>query len=472
VNPEPIHPLAADPKRQAGPLFRGCEYQVWQTVDAWLTLGPDELLFVEGAEDFDVVGPNEGIATQVKNAERSVSLRSSDVQDAIRHYWELRTTHVGTKVSLRFLTRGTIAKEQSAFFGEDVTGLGLWMRPTINDEECRRLADFLISLDHVGQGLKQWLPLASPAQIRDDLLRGITWQTSAEAVEYVERAVSRKLAAVGQRRGVLLPSVTTRVARRLFDEIWKTLRKPKDRFLDRLRLDELWEEETHVSVPHAEYQMLRELATRKPSVQRFVEPFQKGAPPLAGVVAQRRALVDKIQEHLRAGAFFHLHGSTRMGKTTLAKLVVQRDPTQWLWWSAARLPGHDIAHALRSLPYELDAQPGSISAVLDDLDFTPTTVRDFEEALGEMIATVRGRRGSLLITSHKPLSTGLVHAFGVSADQMLAVPNLSPEEVAEIAAGLRCPEEHREKWVALIHTLTAGHPHLVAVHLLTLQRNL
>lgn len=124
------------------------------------------------------------------------------------------------------------------------------------------------------------------------------------------------------------------------------------------------------------------------------------------------------------------------------------------------------------VPCELDAQPGSISAVLDDRDFTLTTARKFEEALGELIGTVCGCRGSLLITSLKPLSMGLVHAFGLSANQMLAVPNLSQEDVAEIAAGLGCPEEHREEWAALVHALTAGHPHLVAIHLLSLQRNL
>ena len=38
-------------------MLRGCEYQVWQTVSAWCDLGPADVLFVEGAEDFDVIGP-------------------------------------------------------------------------------------------------------------------------------------------------------------------------------------------------------------------------------------------------------------------------------------------------------------------------------------------------------------------------------------------------------------------------------
>jgi hypothetical protein len=160
VSSEPVQPLSGDPKRQADDLFRGCEYKVWQTVNAWLRLEPDELLFVEGAEDFDIVGPNEGVAVQVKNAARPVSLRSSDVQDAIRHYWELRAAHGGAKVSLHFLTRGAIAQEQGAPFGDKVTGLGLWMRPTVSDEECEALVNFLMSLDRIGQDLKQWLQSA------------------------------------------------------------------------------------------------------------------------------------------------------------------------------------------------------------------------------------------------------------------------------------------------------------------------
>ena len=160
-----------------------------------------------------------------------MSLRSKDVQDAVRHYWELQTAHVGTQISLRFLTRGTIAQEQDVPFGHGVAGLGLWMRPKITDEQCKALADFLVSLDRVGEDLKQWLPVASPAQIREELISAITWQTSAEAVEYVERAVNRRLAAMGETRGVP-PSATTRIARRLFDEIWKVLRKKIDRFVD------------------------------------------------------------------------------------------------------------------------------------------------------------------------------------------------------------------------------------------------
>jgi hypothetical protein len=78
---------------------------------------------------------------------------------------------------------------------------------------------------------------------------------------------------MGEARGIP-PSVTNRISRRLFDKIWKVLRQKTDRFIDRLRLEELFEAETRISVSHAEYQiLLRGLTTKTPG--QFVEPFQR-----------------------------------------------------------------------------------------------------------------------------------------------------------------------------------------------------
>src|SRR6266478_7438906 len=59
-------PLPADSRRQADAMLAACDYQVWQTVGAWLDLRGEDMLFIEGAEDFDIVGADEGRATQVK----------------------------------------------------------------------------------------------------------------------------------------------------------------------------------------------------------------------------------------------------------------------------------------------------------------------------------------------------------------------------------------------------------------------
>src|SRR5882724_9083268 len=53
-------PLAGDPRRQAVPSIRGTVYQAWWSIDAWLRLTDENtVIYLEGAEDFDVVRDTE-----------------------------------------------------------------------------------------------------------------------------------------------------------------------------------------------------------------------------------------------------------------------------------------------------------------------------------------------------------------------------------------------------------------------------
>jgi hypothetical protein len=65
----PRDPLIFDPARAAADSIRGYWSQIWRSVLAWLDIGDDELLFLEGAEDFDKVGPTDAEVTQAKDVE-------------------------------------------------------------------------------------------------------------------------------------------------------------------------------------------------------------------------------------------------------------------------------------------------------------------------------------------------------------------------------------------------------------------
>ena len=69
--------LKADRKRQAHNSLRGYLYQIWHSVNAWLHLTEDEILYLEGAEDFDKVSDNTATAVQVKDTQRPITLRIS-----------------------------------------------------------------------------------------------------------------------------------------------------------------------------------------------------------------------------------------------------------------------------------------------------------------------------------------------------------------------------------------------------------
>lgn len=72
-----IGPLANDPTREAVDSMRGYSYQVLCSVLAWVDLSEGELLFLEGAEDFDHIAGDTATATQVRDTRGSSSRYSS-----------------------------------------------------------------------------------------------------------------------------------------------------------------------------------------------------------------------------------------------------------------------------------------------------------------------------------------------------------------------------------------------------------
>lgn len=81
--------LINDPKREATSSIRGYVYQAYQSIFTWINLADHEMLYLEGAEDFDVFDNQLVTVTQVKDKAASgpVTLRSPDVVKAINNFW-------------------------------------------------------------------------------------------------------------------------------------------------------------------------------------------------------------------------------------------------------------------------------------------------------------------------------------------------------------------------------------------------
>ena len=464
-------PLPADSRRQANAMLAGCDYQVWQTIGAWLDLRGDDVLFVEGAEDFDVVRGDKGEATQVKASADPISLAQKGTQEALNNFWRLKQATPMIPVSYRFLTRAPFTVERGEPFGSGVAGLELWNRSGLTDAEVRSIANFLRAQQHVSDELKMWLQNAAPADVRRELIGHVFWQTHSPDIEFVERSVHRKLISLAETRNYIPPASTIKaVADALHAEVWRTVRESSLRTLDRLRLIELWDEKTRVNVPQAEVDArLLQSARAKTSPQR-PQLLQRGLPPLPGVVAARKELVGNLCRLLEVSGLLNFHGSTRTGKTTLAKLVAAGDAESWAWWSGARKNGRELQRELRFVVDEIVSHPDITSVVLDDIDFSPSTLVRVEESLGELVAIIRARRGRVIVTSQKSLPQRLRHAFDVSSSQVIEIPRLSRAEIEELADNLGCPGDHRKAmWSQWVHAATGGHPQLAAVYLFALR---
>ena len=144
-------PLKGDPARQAFDAIRGYVYQFWHSVYAWITLDDDDILYLEVAEDFDTLAKNAATSVQVKDIGKNITLRTTEVVDAIGHYWQLQHDNSDRELSFYFLTSSHIGLEDGSPFGRGVKGLELWKHCSEHSPEIKTLRHFLL---HELEGFK------------------------------------------------------------------------------------------------------------------------------------------------------------------------------------------------------------------------------------------------------------------------------------------------------------------------------
>ncbi|WP_447962451.1 hypothetical protein [Nitrospira sp. Ecomares 2.1] len=119
-------PLPGDPRRQAVSSIQGTVYQAWCSIDAWLQLtDAKEVIYLEGAEDFDVVKSASAITVQFKKNEGSISLGNAKAHQALENFWTLSYNESSRQIDFHYLTTSTIAIEQDANF-DGLPGIEAW----------------------------------------------------------------------------------------------------------------------------------------------------------------------------------------------------------------------------------------------------------------------------------------------------------------------------------------------------------
>ena len=135
-------PLQGEPERQAIAPIGGFLYQIWQSVLSWIKLEGSEVLYLEGAEDFDVVGHGQATAVQVRHTAALITLGSAKTIKAIEQFWKLREMNPGKKVGFRYLTTSQPGIEAGSPFGQDVSGIDFWERCRKRCEEIEPIKTF------------------------------------------------------------------------------------------------------------------------------------------------------------------------------------------------------------------------------------------------------------------------------------------------------------------------------------------
>ena len=471
--------LKANPKRQAHAQLRGYLYQIWHSVNAWLDLAENEILYLEGAEDFDILSDGIDTAVQVKNTQRNITLTSQEAADAINNFWELRTGNPDRRVKFRFLTRSKIGKEKSNAFKKEQSGLEVWSRCSGDEASIIKISEFLQTEGKISTEVNNFFKKASPQEIYEQLIEPITWETGSKPASFVEQSINEKLVLHGNQLG-FLPAESKKVADRLLKEVLTVATQKENRELTKVRFLEIFEEQTTESRPTSYWRRLQTQATIMGNVgSPFIEgsseitvqsqsSIQTAIPQLYFTAVPKADKVTNIRTELQSEGIAIIHGGTGTGKTTLAKLTANAIDGKWFWLNLTKKDPSQVVQLLQQLAIVVSNESVPVNVVLDDLNLQSQQLRGYEEALGVVVYRGLERGAKVLITSQYKPRSNLLGSLGLSSSVVINVPNFTIPEIEQFAQQLGCPEEDAKTWAELFHFPTRRHPglvHALLIHL-------
>ena len=464
-------PLKGSPERQAVDAIAGIVYQIWQSVFSWITLEGSEVLYLEGAEDFDIIGPDRSAAVQVRHTSAPITLGNAKTITAIGQFWKLREMNPGKKVSFRYLTTSEPGVESGAPFGQGVPGMDLWERCRRGRASVEPISSFLLTRNDLEGELRVFLESATPEQIYHDLIQPIAWITGQHDSQELQNAISDILICHGEQQGVG-PSAATEVRARLFEEACDTVTRSgiEDRVLRRSSFLTIFEQATSVSVPRSEFQLLQTtIASIAPSYSQIAGEisFIQGPvptnlpPPVPNAAFERTNLVAAVRVSLERVDVYLLFGGAGIGKTTIAAYVARYWQPQTFWMQLRGLAPESVSLGLRRLTAAISRNRDKRLLVLDDLDPLPVSVERFEDQLASLLLVTHESGIPVLLTSQRRYPQRLSRRFGLSAQNSLRVPAMSLLEIRNFCSQQGCPASEIDLISIQILGQTSGHPTLV-----------
>jgi len=460
-----ILPPAGDPARQAIGAYSGFTYQALQAVDAWLRLGPDDVLFLEHAEDFDVATEATVESTQVKGETGELTLGRKKVREAIAQYWDLRERNPSRTVTYRYLTKRTRGFEAGRPFGER-TGLDVWDGARRSDDDLRALRDYLADQE-LPRGVLDLVASGTGEEVRAQLVHPIHWDTAAPDAGAVKRLVEERLIAYGDGRPLPVPaSVSRRVASSVFTRVVERSSEAGPRRLTWADFVVLFEEETMEPVPAGALAAVAARAARTPS-----RPSQAGDPGFLElvdgtrlpVVVARSEIVETVRRRVRDFPLSAVVGSSGVGKTVLAELAAGSDGG-WYRVDLRGLTPDAVARRLDDASLALAQLPDGATVLLDDFSVVDGVER-VVTAMGRLLIAAGQQAIHTVVTAQSSLPTRVsLLSQRAGEDLSFTVPMLSEDELIELAEGYGCPPALTTVWGRVLILKTSGHPQLAAAY--------
>ena len=466
-------PLAGDAARQAMDSMAGYDYQILRTVEAWLQLGVDEKIYIECAEDYDVIRPAGAVATQVKNSPANITLNSEDVRDTVRNFWDLSERNAGReRIGMRFLTRGAIGREQKSALGE--TGILVWRRAAAGDDAAAMLVR-----DHLlGQGgsdtFLNFLRTADTKRVREELFSRIEWVTDEPSAEVARLVINRLAINMGRRAGIP-PRICEGAVPGLLDHCRQAAikKEPELRSLTLADAQLVFERHTSLSVPITQalvgsVGMLMGVSSGGAQTPiAFTAVFDGELPELPVECMPRAEFVLRLKSELLAKGAVLVVGAEGEGKSTAANLVART--FAGAFWMDLRGGDEAISAAAIENAIVLTRSGKPVHClVLDDVPAAQGVSDVLWGRLKILIDSCRRVAIPLVMTSKGVPADAVDPRFQSASAPTVPVPRISEPELISYLKQLGCSEKRSGSWarITLAHT-GSGHPKLV--HLAALE---
>jgi len=456
--------LQGDPRRQAVSSTRGDVYQVWLSIDAWLRLtDPDEVIYLEGAEDFDVVRPDVATTVQVKQSVGTISLGTAKAREALENFWTLSCKEIHRKIDFHFLTTSSVAKEQDGDFG-GAKGIELWVAAQTNPDLAIKVVEYLVKRLNASSPLGMFLSSASPQEVQERLIKRFHWCTNQPDLDGVKRSVDDHITVLlkDQRHSLAL---VPNVRKYLESRFWEIFLEPSSarRFLTRAELLRQVEAATttYLAVP---VEQLPDLLRNAWPGSGLLNLLLDKSPAPPEPLLLRPELTQRLGELVKHRKAVLLTGTVYKGKTTVAQLVSSElCPKAWWVSLTGQQPGQ-VDILLLTLARRIDSDDCPTLVIIDDLDISPTAHRVYRNSLALVLlrASTTGR-GILLTARGASSDSAIVQDF--NNIEILNVPELSSDEIETLCIEHGCLQENAKIWGPLITVWTGGHPKLVQVRL-------
>ena len=451
--------------RQATAALQGYAYQLYQTVSAWLSLRSSELLHVEFAEDFAVSDDGTLKLTQVKQTKAAITLRSKAVAALIRAVWTFQNTNPGRSVWAALITTGQFGKEKGLTFPGGASGLSYWRVAAREQADIEPMRTVLRALD-LPADLKAFLRDGTADDIRRRILRPIRWLGSGPSHDEIERDLHEHLVHFGNALGVGAQDSKNALSALIVELLACVQRPPEWRYVTAADLLTVFQKNTWRLAP--------------PSVLQGVTPALAGADDLADTAlatrdaasiplppraAVRPDLVQDLHGTLVANGVLWLHGSSGLGKTTLALLLARYQNAPWVFADLRDLE----PRALRLVLVRLSATFGASEArglILDDLPADPDNATIL--AIRRVARAAANADGLLVVTGAKPPPPSLVGGLSLPNHAVRAVPYLTEDDVGQIVS---LAGGDRQIWGRIVFLFCGGgHPQLVGARVVGLRQ--